>query len=174
MDFSNMSIWCWIIPLLVGAICGIIGYLWGRGGGDDSAVSAELQSLRDDKARLKADLDACNGRLAAASAAAIVPEIPYDAAAAKAAFGKTVKKDDLKIVEGIGPAIEGLFHNFDIKTWRALSDSSVAKCQEVLDSGGDRFKVHDPSSWPMQARMAYENKWKELRKWQDQHDHGKL
>lgn len=173
-----MSIWCWIIPLLVGAICGIIGYLWGRGGGEDSAVSAELQTLKDDNARLKADLDACNGRLSQASAAAVAkplaPVIAFDAAAAKAVFGKTIKEDDLKLVEGIGPKIEGLFHNFDIKTWKALADTSVAKCQEVLDSGGDRYRIHDPSSWPMQARMAYEGKWKELQKWQDKHDHGKL
>jgi hypothetical protein len=43
-----------------------------------------------------------------------------------------------------------------------------------LDVGGDRYKVHDPASWPMQAKMCYEGKWKELAKWQDEHDHGKL
>ena len=78
------------------------------------------------------------------------------------------------MVEGIGPKIEGLFHNYDIKTWKDLSKTSVSKCQEVLDSGGDRYKVHDPASWPMQAKMCYEGKWKELYKWQVEHKRGKL
>jgi len=50
----------------------------------------------------------------------------------------------------------------------------VARCQEVLKGGGDRYKIHDPASWPMQAKMCYEGKWAELAKWQDEHDHGKL
>ena len=29
MNFDN--IWCWLIPLLVGAICALLGYLWGKG-----------------------------------------------------------------------------------------------------------------------------------------------
>jgi predicted flap endonuclease-1-like 5' DNA nuclease len=173
MDFSNMSIWCWIIPLLVGVICGIVGYLWGKGSNNPEINSGEMQSLIDANARLTVDLEACRDQLAALKAAS-PEEIPFDRAAARAAFGKTVKQDDLKIVDGIGAKIEGLFHNFDIKTWKALSDTSVARCQEVLDSGGDRYKVHDPASWPLQARMAYEGKWKELVRWQKKHSHGKL
>lgn len=165
-----MSIWCWIIPLLVGIICGIVGYLWGKGSINPETNSGEMQALIDANARLTVDLEACRDRLAAASP----EEIPFDRAAARAAFGKTIRQDDLKIVDGIGPKIESLFHNFDIKTWKALSDTSVARCQEVLDSGGDRYKVHDPASWPLQARMAYEGKWPELVRWQKKHGHGKL
>ncbi len=172
MDFENMNIWCWLIPLLIGAICGILGYLIGRNKTIDN--SADLKLLKDKNAKLEADLVTCNQKLSANVGASSFAAIPFSASAAKAAFGKAVKQDDLKIVEGIGPKIEGLFHNFDIKTWKALSETSVSKCQEVLDSGGERFKVHDPASWPMQAKMCYEGKWKELFKWQEEHDHGKL
>ncbi len=184
MNFDN--IWCWLIPLLVGAICALLGYLWGKGKREVIDHSAELKSLEDKNAKLRADLDACNKKLTAAPAAtASKPEastsiaaetapIAFDAAGAKAAFGKKIKQDDLKIVEGIGPKIEGLFHNFGIKTWQALSDATVAKCQEVLDSGGKRYQVHDPASWPMQAKMAYKGEWKELARWQDEHKGGKL
>lgn len=78
-----------------------------------------------------------------------------------------------KIIEGIGPKISELFHNHDIKTWKALSETSVDKCKEVLISGGDRFKIHVPNTWPRQAGLAYEGKWKELSKWQDELDGGK-
>jgi len=173
MDVSNMSIWCWIIPPFVGVICGIVGYLWGKGGSTPGSDSGEMQTLIDTNARLTVELDTCRGQLAA-SETTPPEDLPFDRAAARAAFGKTVKQDDLKIVDGIGPKIEGLFHNFDIKTWKALSEASVARCQEVLDSGGDRYKVHDPASWPLQAHMAYEGKWKELVRWQKKHSHGKL
>ncbi len=183
MNFDN--IWCWLIPLLTGLICGIIGYYWGKGKREVIDNSAELKALEDKNARLKADLDACNKKLSvtpapvskpkvASSLAAGATAIAFDAGAAKAAFGKRIKQDDLKLVEGIGPKIEGLFHNFGIKTWQALSDATVAKCQEVLDSGGKRYQIHDPASWPMQAKMAYKGEWKKLAKWQDEHKSGKL
>ncbi len=169
-----MNIWCWLIPILVGAICAYLGYLIGKSGSKNSGLSTELKALEDKNAKLEADLAACNQKLDSGITADSIAPIPFDADAAKAAFGKRIKQDDLKVVEGIGPKIESLFHNYDIKTWKALSETTVAKCQEVLDSGGERYKVHDPASWPMQARMCYEGKWKELFRWQEEHDHGKL
>lgn len=162
----------WVLLLLVGVVCLIIGYFWGKRSGN---AGPALEAEKSRTAGLQSELEQCQARLSEARhAVEAVSFIPFDPKAARAGFGKTVKENDLKIVEGIGPKIEGLFHNFDIHTWKALSDTSVARCQEVLDSGGDRFKVHDPASWPMQARMAYEGKWKELARWQDEHDHGKL
>jgi len=184
MDFENMNSWCWIIPLLGGAICGILGYLLGKGGTTTIDSSADLKQLQDKNAKLQADLDACNERVTASTnlgasaasftAGAAIASKPFDAAAAKAAFGKTIKQDDLKMVEGIGPKIEGMFKDAGIKTWKALSDASVGDCKKVLDKGGKQYQVHDPASWPMQAKMAYEGKWKELSKWQDEHNYGKL
>jgi len=198
-----MNIWCWLIPLLTGLICGILGYLIGKGSSTEIDNSSELNAWKDKNAKLQADLDACNGKLKAASTStssatsaiagagagaaastassltASAPKvaetsIPFDADAAKAAFGKAVKLDDLKVVEGIGPKISEMFNNAGIRTWKALSETAVARCQEVLDGGGERYKVHNPASWPLQAKMAYEGKWAELAKWQDEHDHGKL
>ncbi|MDV7137826.1 hypothetical protein R3X28_03015 [Maribacter sp. TH_r10] len=191
MDFSTMNIWCWLIPLLVGLLCAYFGYLLGKNKSTTTIDnSADLKLLQDKNAKLQADLDACKGKLSAGAAmaaaggavaaASMAPEppkeklIPFDAAAAKAAMGKTIKQDDLKVVEGIGPKISGMFIDSGIKTWKALSETSVADCRKVLAGGGDRYKVHDPASWPMQAKMCYEGKWKELAKWQDEHDHGKL
>ncbi|MFS4454550.1 hypothetical protein [Maribacter sp. 2304DJ31-5] len=184
MNFENMNIWCWLIPLLIGVICGILGYLIGNSGNTTVDHSADLKTLKDKNAKLQADLDACNKKVstgadlsAAAtslSAGTTVASIPYDAAMAKSALGKTVKQDDLKIIEGIGPKIEGMFKDTGIKTWKALSETSVAECKKVLDSGGKRYQIHDPASWPMQAKMCYTGKWKELAKWQEEHKHGKL
>ena len=111
-------------------------------------------------------------------AAALSAPVPvalsvFDGVAAKAVFGKKIKEDDLTVVEGIGPKIQGLFHNHDVKTWKALSECSIEKCQTVLDSGGERYKIHRPGTWPKQAGLAAEGKWAELLKWQDELDGGK-
>ena len=185
MDFSTMNIWCWLIPLLVGILCAYFGYLLGKGKSTTIDNSADLKLLQDKNTKLQTDLDACKGKLSAgagagsaatvaSSLAATETILPFDAATAKAAMGKAIKQDDLKIVEGIGPKISEMFIDTGITTWKALSDTAVADCQKVLDRGGNRYKVHDPASWPMQAKMAYEGKWEELAKWQDEHNHGKL
>jgi len=180
---ENMNIWCWLIPALVGIICGILGYLLGKRSNTTIDNSADLELCHDKNAKLEADLAACKSKLAAkpivapaSSIAAVTAAslIAFNADAAKLAFGKKIKQDDLKVVEGIGPKIEGLFHSFDIKTWKTLSETPVAKCQEVLDSGGERYKIHDPASWPLQSKMAYEGKWADLSKWQDEHKGGKF
>lgn len=172
--------WCILIPLLVGAICALLGYLLGKllgGGGnhDDCYVKlerleAELEACKSSKVSLQSSLDASK---ASSIAAASVPLIAFNADAAKAVFGKKIKQDDLTVVEGIGPKIKELFHNHDVNTWKALSECSVEKCQSVLDSGGERFKVHKPGTWPEQAKMAYEGRWEDLLKWQDALDGGK-
>ena len=173
MDFSN--IWCWLIPLLCTLLGALFGYLLGKGKSTTIDNSADLKLLEDKNAKLQADLDACNNKLSAkVEASSIAPVIPFDASAAKAAFGKVIKQDDLKVVEGIGPKIEQMFRDGGINTWKELSETAVARCQEILDGGGERYKVHDPASWPMQAKMCYENRWAELFKWQEEHDHGKL
>lgn len=85
----------------------------------------------------------------------------------KTLFGKAITQDDFTIIEGIGPRTQRLFHNFNIKTWEALSNCDIDKCKEVLKSGGKRFEMHDPSTWPKQAQLAYEGKWQELYDWQN-------
>ncbi|NAY91840.1 hypothetical protein GTQ34_07920 [Muricauda sp. JGD-17] len=188
MNTENLNIWCWIIPILIGLISGILGYLMGKMKTPSVPDNKEsLKSLEVDSARLKTELDACRKKLSAmekmqktsssltSSKVATPPSTSaFDAEAAKAALGKKIKQDDLKIVEGIGPKIEGLFHKFGIKTWKALSETTTDKCQEVLNSGGDRYRIHDPASWPMQAKMAHMGQWKELAQWQDDHKAGKF
>ncbi|CAL2088689.1 hypothetical protein LNI90_03870 [Tenacibaculum dicentrarchi] len=81
-------------------------------------------------------------------------------------FSKRVKENDLKIVAGINPKIEGLFHAFGIKTWEDLAGTSVEKCQEILKSVGNKYKIQKPKTWPKQAKLANQGKWKELQECQ--------
>lgn len=81
--------------------------------------------------------------------------------------------DDLKVVEGIGPKIEGLLHAAGIRTFRQLAATEPAKITEILREAGSRFQIHDPATWPKQAELAGEGKWDELQKWQDELKGGK-
>jgi len=76
-------------------------------------------------------------------------------------------KDDLKKIEGIGPKIERLLNDAGIYTWRQLADSNVDHLKEILQAAGDRYKIHDPATWPQQADLAAQGKWEELKQLQD-------
>ena len=86
---------------------------------------------------------------------------------------KLPKQDDLKIVEGIGPKIEELFHAADINTWQSLATADPERLSQILKDAGPRFQMHNPETWPNQARLAAEGKWQELEQYQDLLDGGR-
>jgi hypothetical protein len=43
----------------------------------------------------------------------------------------------------------------------------VDRLKSLLRRAGDRYRMHDPTSWPDQARLAAEGRWKELDEFQD-------
>jgi hypothetical protein len=76
-------------------------------------------------------------------------------------------ESDLKIVEGIGPKIEELLKKNDIRNWKDLATTDAMQLRTILMQGGDRFQMHDPSSWSDQAALAVEKKWTELEEYQE-------
>jgi predicted flap endonuclease-1-like 5' DNA nuclease len=143
--------WQHLLMLLVAAI---LGYIIGYRGGHHA-----INSLEDQLARLGVELEKCRKSLVV---------LQPDAIAAKL----TPKTDDLKRIEGIGPGIERLLHDADIRTFRALAETSSHTLQTILDGGGPRFQMHNPSTWPKQAELAAEGRWAELEKWQQELDGG--
>jgi len=175
--------WCILISLAVAVIAAILGYLLGKLSSKNikkdeivllknkiAKLESSLRNCKESKSVLETDL-----KLAKSNTGSSISEkqISFNIDETKKIFGKKIKENDLKIVEGIGPKIEELFHNFNINTWKLLAETSVEKCQEVLKSGGDRYRAHKPNTWPKQAQLAYEGKWQELKDWQDNLDGGK-
>lgn len=156
--------WCILIPLLVGVICAFLGYLLGKHLGKEENKKIDVDVWKNKVAKLEADLNACREKHAL---------IPFNASEAAAIFGRKIRENDLTLIEGIGPKIEELFNNKGVKTWKELSEISISKCQQILDEEGERFKVHNPGTWPEQAKMAYKGNWKKLLEWQDELDGGK-
>jgi len=81
--------------------------------------------------------------------------------------------DDLKAIEGIGPKIAEILNNAGITTYAQLGATDVSKIKELLEAAGNRYKSHDPTTWPKQSQMAADGKWDELKTWQDELDGGK-
>lgn len=86
---------------------------------------------------------------------------------------KKFKKDDLTIVEGIGPKISELLQQAGIDTWAKLGATDPEKIKEILKAGGPRFGLAEPRTWPQQATLADQGKWESLDKLQDELDGGK-
>jgi predicted flap endonuclease-1-like 5' DNA nuclease len=72
------------------------------------------------------------------------------------------KRDDFKIIEGVGTKIEELINKEGIYTYDQLSNTSPIRLSGILKKAGPRFQMHDPTSWPEQARLANEKRWPEL------------
>lgn len=117
-------------------------------------LEGELEACRKLKAPVVPDASATN--VTTGIAAGIAPPLTQSA------------KDDLKIVEGIGPKIEGLFNKAGIYTFAELASTPVSRMKEILEKEGSRFQIHDPGTWAEQAALARDGKWDELKKWQDE------
>ena len=75
--------------------------------------------------------------------------------------------EDLKLVEGIGPKIEEVLKNAGIQTWKDLAGSDPDQLRTILQEAGGRFRMHNPATWPKQAKMAVKGKWEKLKEYQD-------
>ena len=76
-------------------------------------------------------------------------------------LAEPVTPDDLKIIEGIGPKIEGILHEAGIYTFAALAAASVAQLEQIVreDAG---IRVAFPDTWPEQAKLAAAGDWTTL------------
>lgn len=99
------------------------------------------------------------------------PKKVKKAAPAKAKAAAT--PDDLKKIEGVGPKIAGLLNAKGIHTFADLGKAKKALLLETLAEAGSRFKMHDPTTWPQQAKLAAKGEWEKLAKLQDELKGGK-
>ncbi len=79
---------------------------------------------------------------------------------------KAVVADDLTKIEGIGKKIAELLKAESIVSFSDLSKSTPKKLKAILDAAGNKFSMHEPATWPKQAKLAAAEKWEELKKLQ--------
>ncbi len=72
--------------------------------------------------------------------------------------------DDLTQIEGVGPKIAELLKSQGIGSMLQLSQTSAERLKACLATGGPRYSLHNPSSWPQQAKLLQEGKLEEFNK----------
>lgn len=82
-------------------------------------------------------------------------------------------KDDLTLIEGIGPKIAELLNAAGIVTFADLAKAKPAAIKTTLEAAGKRYQMHDPATWPKQATLARDGKMTELKKLQAELKGGK-
>lgn len=160
--------YAWWQQLIMLAVPFILGLLWPK-----KEKNSEDDGLAARFSLLDADLADCNRKASLAASASLNGAPVFTTALASNVGASTKsKKDDLKVVEGIGPKIEELFNNAGIFSFEQLSNTPAGKLKEILEAAGSRFMMHDPTTWPAQSQLANEGKWEELKKWQDELNKG--
>ena len=114
-----------------------------------------------------------NASAPAASTDTIIGGTEVDVTAAAAVIGKRIDVDDLTVIEGIGPKIAELCHGIGIRTWSDLADTEVSLLKTMLTDAGQRFKAHDPTTWPQQAQLLASGAWSDFRALTDRLDGGR-
>lgn len=144
--------------------------------GNLTLLESKLATQDQIMAKLKADLEACKKDKATFEAppvAEVVAPVEEKPAASSAPSTPTGNQDDLKKIEGIGPKIEQLLNEGGIRSYVQLIDAGPDRIREILISAGPQYKVHDPSTWGTQARLAKDEKWEELLQMQTELKGGK-
>ncbi|GJQ07315.1 50S ribosomal protein L21 [Capnocytophaga cynodegmi] len=81
---------------------------------------------------------------------------------------KSVKADDLKKIEGIGPKASEALVAAGVDTFAKLAKKSVEEIKTILAEASSTLAHLDPQTWAAQAQLAADGKWDELKKWQDE------
>lgn len=137
------AFWQHVLMLIVIGILGfLIGYISRRK--TRLALEEQLTSLKN-------ELALCHNQTILAPAA-----------------NNLLRADDLTLIEGIGPKIKMLFHNAGITTWYQLSQKTPDQLNEILLKSDLGLQMHDPLTWPEQARLAHNAEWEKLKTWQDE------
>jgi len=79
--------------------------------------------------------------------------------------------DDLTKIEGIGPTIAHILHESGCISYAHLASRHPRDITELLAQ--NHIGGHDATTWPEQAILARDGKWKELKLWQDILDGGR-
>jgi predicted flap endonuclease-1-like 5' DNA nuclease len=172
---NNPDAWWQQLIMLAGPL--LLGLLWAKGKNtpvDDgnaeilASLDAELADCQKNNSSIQSKINT----IAATPEVAPIINTLHTEEAIEAKPIISTKKDDLKVVEGIGPKIEGLFNDAGILSFEQLANTPAAKLKEILVAAGSRYQMHDPTTWPAQSKLAADGKWEELKKWQDELNKG--
>ncbi len=90
------------------------------------------------------------------------------ASAAVILIGQKAGKDDIEIIEGIGPKIAAVLAAGGISTFAQLASAKADDMTAMLKASGGRFSLANPASWAEQAALLRDGKMAEFKKLTDE------
>ncbi|NCT67517.1 MAG: hypothetical protein GXC76_07730 [Rhodanobacteraceae bacterium] len=149
-----------VLGLLAGAM---LGWLLARPRRARAPASIPVEPATPQPHPAAADAEAATEAGAVIASARLI-----DVGAARAAGFNMKHADDLTVIEGIGPRIHDLLRANGIDGFAQVARLHPDDLLDLLERGGPNFRLADPSTWPQQAALAAENRWKELKELQRQ------
>ena len=131
-------------------------------------LRAELEPIVVERARVRAAIESVRPqprwiRISDRPGTGVDPPPTPDVAAAAAVLGREIELDDLRVVVGVGPAIESLCRRIGIRTWWDLATTEPSLLRTMLTDARPGLAVDDSASWPLQARLLAEGRWVEFK-----------
>lgn len=127
-----------------------------------AVTTARVAELEDELAAMRAERDRWMAEQRAADAPAVhVTTAPTDGRPEEST-GERSAADDLTAIVGLPPHVAELCHGIGIHTYTELAATEVSLLRTLLDDAGPRWRVHDPTTWPDQARLLAEGRHEEF------------
>lgn len=127
-------------------------------------LNAALSNAIADKVRLQHRLDQLNAETGPVVQS--IGEPPIDLKPEAVAKPATSGPDDLSRIEGIGPKMALELNDLGYYSFLDLSQADPEAIRSRLKAKNPTFAVHDPTTWPEQAKLALDGEWQRLATWQ--------
>ena len=75
--------------------------------------------------------------------------------------------DDFSLLQGLTEKVQELLEKNNILTYQDIVDADVEGLEVLLLQAGPAYKRYNPATWPDQARLAMQGKWRELEEYQE-------
>ncbi|MEP7320723.1 MAG: hypothetical protein ABI761_02350 [Saprospiraceae bacterium] len=176
----------WLLPALLGYFWAMM--IWSRYKSKSKKAEQELSSASRRIVNLENEINECRKvydkvnkekeKLLAERISPVNPAVAISKASTpetitmtseilhqtKSVFGYAIKRNDLKIIDGIDPKIEKILIDHGISDWSKLETVDVNQLNTILRSAG--YTNINPQSWPFQSSLARQEKWEELKTFQ--------
>lgn len=77
----------------------------------------------------------------------------------------TEKKDDLKVIKGIGPVLEQSLNDLGITAFEQIAKMTIKDMTALLNSNGINAKIYDLSGWKIQSKLALKGDMEAVKNW---------
>jgi predicted flap endonuclease-1-like 5' DNA nuclease len=155
---SRISGWVWVIIFILVAL--LVWWLLTRATTAEPDIHVEHGEHHEEAHveepaeahKVEEEIPAMPVRAAAAVAEPTAPVAPP---------AEPVKPDDLTVLEGIGPKVNGVLKAAGISTYAQLAAAEAGHLKQILEGAG--YAYMDPASWPEQAKLLAEGRMEEFK-----------